>query len=245
MAKKVIVSGVGCSLVDRLYNNISFNAGNFSAHISKAKGDGGLTPGHLVFKEEFEKFADKNFHAILKDIISERKYDKINIGGPCIVSMIHAAQLSDKNKSEFHIYGFRGDDNDGDFIVTLLEKTPLLFDNYKVCSAETPSTIAFSDPLYDNGHGERIFINSIGAAWKYSPEELSDDFFRSDIVVFGGTALVPLIHDNLTELLEKSKSNGCITIVNTVYDFRNEKANPKLKWPLGKSDNSYKNMALF
>ena len=32
------------------------------------------------------------------------------------------------------------------------------------------------------------------------PDELDDDFFNSDIVVFGGTALVPLIHDNMTTL---------------------------------------------
>jgi len=108
----------------------------------------------------------------------------------------------------------------------------------------TPSTIVLSDPSYDGGHGERIFINSIGAAWDYTPEDLDDDFFASDVVVFGGTALVPHIHDHLTGLLRKSKSKGCITIVNTVFDFRNEKANPSGKWPLGESDESYRNIDL-
>ena len=116
--------------------------------------------------------------------------------------------------------------------------------NYKVTNDETPSTMALSDPGYNEGNGERIFVNTIGAAWKYNSDELDADFFNSDIVVFGGTALTPLIHDNLTELLEKSKANGCITIVNTVFDFRNEKENPTLKWPLGKSDDSYKNIDL-
>ena len=104
--------------------------------------------------------------------------------------------------------------------------------------------MVLSDPDYDQGHGERIFINSIGAAWEYSPDELQEEFFASDLVVFGGTALVPLIHDNLTELLVKAKSKGCITIVNTVYDFRNEGANPHLKWPLGSSDESYSHIDL-
>ena len=85
-----------------------------------------------------------------------------------------------------------------------------------------------------------MFINSIGAAWEYGPDKLDDDFFNSDIVVFGGTGLVPQIHDNLTSLLKKAKSKGCITIVNTVFDFRNEKANPSKKWPLGESDESYR-----
>jgi sugar/nucleoside kinase (ribokinase family) len=61
----------------------------------------------------------------------------------------------------------------------------------------TPSTIVLSDPDFDHGHGERVFINSIGAAWSYLPDNLNDDFFASDVVVFGGTALVPAIHDNL------------------------------------------------
>jgi len=244
MKKKLIISGVGCSLVDRLYNDVSFSAESFIPYLSREKGDGGLTPGQLVFKEEFEKFVGGDFQSALKGILSNRKYDKINIGGPSIVSMIHAAQLSDNDKCEFHLYGFRGDDSDGEFIISLLEKTPLHFENFRASKAETTSTIVLSDPLYDDGNGERIFINSIGSAWEYSPKELTDDFFASDIVVFGGTALVPLIHDNLTELLEKAKSKGCITIVNTVYDFKNEKANPNLKWPLGKSDESYSNIDL-
>ena len=81
--------------------------------------------------------------------------------------------------------------------------------------------------------GNVMFLNSIGAAWDYRPDELDDEFFNSDIVVFGGTALVPQIHDHMTTLLKKAKSKGCITIVNTVFDFRNEKANPSEKWPTG------------
>jgi sugar/nucleoside kinase (ribokinase family) len=85
-----------------------------------------------------------------------------------------------------------------------------------------------------------MFINSIGAAWDYSPDDLDEDFFNSAIVVFGGTALVPQIHDKLVSLLRKAKSRGCITVVNTVFDFRSEKADPSKKWPLGESDESYR-----
>jgi sugar/nucleoside kinase (ribokinase family) len=144
----------------------------------------------------------------------------------------------------FRFYGCGGKDDDGDFLLSSLSKTPVNIDNYKLSGTVTPSTVVLSDPAFDHGHGERIFINSIGAAWDYSPEELGDGFFASDVVVFGGTALVPTIHDNLTGLLEKAKSRGCITIVNTVYDFRNEKTNPSTKWPLGKSDESYRNIDL-
>ncbi len=244
MSKKVIVSGVGCSLVDRLFNNISFNSDDFAGYLSQKNGDGGLVPGQLVFVEEFEKYANEDHQTILKKITNNRTHDKINIGGPSIVSIIHAAQLSFDNNSEFRFYGGRGDDAEGEFIMELLKGTSVNADNYIVTEGETPSTLVLSDPTYNNNSGERIFINSIGAAWNYSPNHLDDGFFESDIVVFGGTALVPVIHDNLTELLEKAKSKGCKTIVNTVYDFRNEKANPDKKWPLGKSDESYKNIDL-
>ena len=91
-----------------------------------------------------------------------------------------------------------------------LKKTPVNFNAYKLSGTITPSTVVLSDPTFDKGHGERIFINSIGAAWDYSPNELDDDFFESDIVVFGGTALVPKIHDHLSELLQKAKSKDMI-----------------------------------
>jgi sugar/nucleoside kinase (ribokinase family) len=124
-------------------------------------------------------------------------------------------------------------------LVDAIKKTPVVLYDYKVSNKITPSTVVLSDPNFDNGNGERIFINSIGAAWDFTPDDLDEDFFKSDLVIFGGTALVPGIHDNLTELLKKAKQNRGITIVNTVFDFRNDKQNPYKKWPLGKSSKSY------
>ena len=242
--KKITISVTGCCLVDRLYNNISFTDPSISRYISKNRADGGLNPGHLVFKEEFEKFCNEDFSQALENITKGKKYDKINIGGPGIVPMIHVRQLLHATNTECCFYGIGGNDDDGKFIISIMEKLNLSMENYHLSENITPSTIVLSDPEYDKGHGERIFINTIGAAWDYSPEKLGDNFFSSEIVVFGGTALVPSIHDNLTELLKTAKSKGCITIVNTVYDFRNEKLNPSKKWPLGKDDSSYKNIDL-
>lgn len=244
MAKKIRVSMVGCCLVDRLYNNISFSDSDFVPFLSKKQGDGGLTPGHLVFTEEFERFGQAEFSEILKKITKGREPDKINIGGPGIVPLIHLRQMQDAEDCECFFYGCGGKDSEGEFIVSTLKQMGLPLENYPLKNNVTPSTIVLSDPAYDNGNGERAFINSIGAAWDYSSKELDDTFFQSDIVVFGGTGLVPQIHDDLTDLLAKAKANGCITMVNTVFDFRNEKANPHKKWPLGKSDESYRNIDL-
>ena len=239
MSRKIVVSGVGCCLVDKIYSNIPFNGTNVSPFLSLQRGDGGLSPGLLVFREEFEAFTGNSFQTTLDKITGGRSPDKINIGGPGIVALIHAAQMLEAEGSTVCFYGSGGNDEDGGYLLSALKKTPVNIDNYRLLDYDTPSTVVLSDPKYDNGHGERIFINSIGAAWNYSVKDISEDFFASDLVVFGGTALVPEIHDNLTELLIKAKANNCITIVNTVFDFRNEKANPHKKWPLGRSSKSY------
>ena len=223
MPKKIIVSGVGCCLVDLLFNDIDFTNPAMSRYLSVTRGDGGLTPGHLVFREEFEKYCGEPFNTVLKKITGGRKHNKINIGGPSIVSLINAAQLVDNEHCEVRFYGRGGNDEIGNYLVSALQKTPVILKDFKLIDNQTPSTVVLSDPGFEGGHGERMFINSIAAAWEYGPENLDEDFFSSDIVVFGGTGLVPQIHDNLTTLLRKAKSKGCTTIVNTVFDFRNEK----------------------
>lgn len=244
MTKPLKISGTGCSLVDYLYNNISFNSADFSAYRSLNDGDGGLTPGQLVFAEEFEKFAGQSYEAAIKKITKGRSPDKINIGGPGIVALIHAAQMLDNTDCQVSFYGGRGDDESGDYLQSSLLNTPVDLRNYRIVNGATPTTDVLSDPDYHDGMGERVFINTIGAAGNYLPEYLDEHFYRSDVVVFGGTALVPVVHDNLTEILSKAKAKGCITVVNTVYDFRNQKANPGEKWPLGRSDESYRNIDL-
>lgn len=242
--KRIVVSGTGCCLVDRLYNNVSFHSEAFRSCSCRRAGDGGLSPGHLVLREEFEEFVKKEVRVALDELTEGRKPDKVNIGGPSIVSLIHAAQITYGLEREVRFYGCHGSDETGKFLLSSLQKLPVEISHFKQIGDLTPSTDVLSDPTYDNGHGERVFINSIGSAWDYSPDNLDDDFFQSDLVVFGGTALVPQLHDQLGELLLRAKENGCITLVNTVFDFINERKNPKKRWPLGKDDESYRNIDL-
>jgi sugar/nucleoside kinase (ribokinase family) len=124
-------------------------------------------------------------------------------------------------------------------LIKALEKTPVNIQSYKKSSGKTPYTLVLSDPDYNNGEGERVFVNSIGAAWNFKVESLSVDFFDADIILYGGTALVPNIHDNLHILLKNGKEKGAVNIVSTVYDFRNEKHHPGKPWPLGNSKLSF------
>jgi sugar/nucleoside kinase (ribokinase family) len=239
MSRLIKISGTGCALVDYLYKPVNFNSQAVLPYLSAKAGDGGLAPGKLVFTEELEIFANEKYLHVRDKIVDHRESVALNIGGPSIVSLIHAAQLLQNLPVEISFWGCKGNDEGGVFLEEKLRKTPLKIGKYKTGKLYTPFTDVLSDPDFDHGNGERIFINNIGAAWEFLPSDLDDSFFDSDLVVFGGTALVPPIHDHLTELLQKAKDKGCVTIVNTVYDFRNEKANPQKRWPLGESDKSY------
>lgn len=235
IADKIIISGTGCALADFLYNRVSFSGPAFKKYHSVSPGDGGLSPGKLVFTEELEHFAGKPYSEIAGELIGSRVPDAFNVGGPSVVPLIHASQLLSRKEFDVRFFGMAGNDDIAQKIFSILRQTPLNTSQYLTTphpTPLTPFTDVLSDPDFDHGHGERTFINNIGAAWEYTPEHLTDDFFNSDIVCFGGTALVPLIHDNLSALLRKARDKGCITLVNTVYDFRNEKANPGKPWPL-------------
>jgi sugar/nucleoside kinase (ribokinase family) len=240
MAQKIVVSGTGCCLIDLLYHPVDFNSSAMQPYLSMARGDGGLMPGKLVFREEFESFARISLDAFLAAVAGDHQPAAVNIGGPSIVSLIHASQLTGRDRCEVRFYGRTGNDGPGKTLLTFLTKTPVVLEHLQQIDQPTPSTLVLSDPEFDGGHGERMFINSIGAAWSFGPDQLAEDFFNADIAVFGGTALVPGIHDHLTSLLAMARKRGCITVVNTVYDFRSEKNHPSARWPLGNSDESYR-----
>ncbi|NOR76457.1 MAG: carbohydrate kinase family protein, partial [Draconibacterium sp.] len=153
MTEKIRVSMVGCCLVDRLFSNVSFSDSIFSPYLSKKAGDGGLTPGQLVFKEEFEKYGKKEFSEILKQITNGRDPDKINIGGPGIVPLIHTSQMLDTEECQCRFYGCGGKDTDGEFILNTLKQMSLSVENYHLSGIHTPATDVLSDPNFDNGNG--------------------------------------------------------------------------------------------
>jgi sugar/nucleoside kinase (ribokinase family) len=241
MRGKIIVAGTGCALADYLYTGVRFNTPQFQKYLSLQTGDGGLTPGRLVFTEELEKFSGIPYSEISRELTGGVAPEAFNIGGPGLVSLINTSQLLNKNQFDVRFYGGTGNDETAVLIDQMVRKTPLNIDRYRrISQKRTPFTDVLSDVTYDNNHGERTFINNIGAAWDYTPSLLEDDFFEADIVCFGGTALVPNIHDNLTALLTRAKQNGCITVVNTVFDFRNEKKNPDQPWPLVDTPDSFR-----
>ncbi len=230
--------------MDQIFPNVDFSRDPILGYLSKQEGDGGLYPGRLVFREQFESYTGTDLPSLIHRLEKEKGTTVYNVGGPSIVALIHASQLLQSSLAEVRFFGARGKDSAGDFLYSKLEKTPVHTGNFISMEGDTPSTIVLSDPSYNEGEGERMFINTIGTAWNISMQHLGTEFFDADIVVFGGTALVPGLHDNLATLLERSKEQGCITVVNTVYDFLSEMEHPGIRWKLGNSDESYRNTDL-
>ncbi len=240
MKRKLTITGVGCALADFIYTGIGFETPQFKKYLSRKTGDGGLSPGRLVFTDELERFSGVTYPEILKELSGTSSPDAVNLGGPGLVSFIHASQMLPGDTFDVRFYGSLGDDDTAEKILALAGRTPLNVSGYiRRSSKPTPFTHVLSDPHFADGHGERTFVNNIGAAWDLTPAMLDDDFFDARIICFGGTALVPGIHDNLTDLLKRSKKSNAITLVNTVFDFRNEKSDPEKPWPLAGENEEY------
>ena len=233
----ISIHGTGCCLADNLYTDCDFSGGAFRQALSVKEGDGGLSPGRLVFAEDFERFTGRPYKDALAEIAGALPRTR-SLGGPSVVSLAHAAQVL-AERAEVSFYGVGGNDELADYVESALKRLPFKTYRYLRKDFPSPRTDVLSDPNYDNGHGERTFINMIGAAGHFLPGDLTDDFFAADIVEFGGTALIPPIHENLTELLRRSREAGAITSVNLVYDFRSELSAPGKKWKLGASDDAY------
>jgi sugar/nucleoside kinase (ribokinase family) len=242
--RKITVNGTGSAIADSLFTGVDFTSPEFRSYCSKVPGDGGLEPGKLVLTEDFEAFAGKPADQAISDIVGSRGPDRFNLGGPGPVALINTAQLTANRATDVKFYSTNGNDSAGSRLRRILEQTPVNLDHFRTVDSPAPITFALSDPNHNEGSGERTFVNGIRSAWKLLPVDLTDEFFDADIVLLGGTALVPEIHAGLSELTRRGKAAGGITVVTTVYDFQNEKKRPEMPWPLGATDDTYKNLDL-
>lgn len=227
------IQGTGCCLIDSIYRNCSYQSEAFSNLWSKKRGDGGLIEGGLVFTEDLEQYAKQSHQHIITALGNGRDADGKNLGGPAVVALVHAAQILADQEVEVIFHGVVGSDENAALVRSTIARTPLTAALKTVASMSTPTTEVFDDPSMRGGKGERSFINTIGAAYAFDAEDLPPSFYDADIILLGGTALVPNLHDHQHRVLKRAKEKGCITVVGTVYDFRNEKASSTGRWPLG------------
>ena len=237
------IAGAGCCLIDSIYMNVSYEDEAFTRVMSVTKGDGGLIEGGLVFSEDIEVFANRPYKEILSELTKGRTPDVENLGGPAVVALVHASQILQSDSVEVSFYGAVGKDEQANHVHQAIAKTPLKGELKVIPNKRTATTDVFDDPTQRDGKGERSFINTVGAAGEYAPDDIPAKFYEADIILLGGTALVPRLHDGLHTVLKKAKERGCFTVVGTVYDFRNEKKAPDEQWPLGDKE-SYTHMDL-
>ena len=218
--------------MDILYPEASFSSAAFEAARSRREGDGGLSPGRLVFAEDAERFTGRPFAETLASVAGASPAAE-NVGGPSVVALIHAAQMLEGEGIAVAYYGATGSDEIGRILRERLARTPLDSSRLESRPGRTPSTCVLSDPAWDGGRGERCFVNDIGAAGGYLPADLDEEFFEADIVALGGTALVPGLHEGLPGILARARARGALTMVNTVFDFRAERRDGAGPWPFG------------
>lgn len=232
------INGLGCSLVDNLYSPVDFGSEAYKKW-SRERAGAGIITGGLVFGEDLERLSGRKYKDILNEITREKLIPDKNVGGPAIVALINIAQMITGNGISIGFFGARADDENGRYIMEKLTPYNINLSGYAVVNGQTPFTDVLSDPSYNDNNGERSFINYIGAAGELSGQDIADSFFDADILIYGGTALTPGLHDDLSILLKKGKEAGCLNFINTVYDFRNQSLNPDKPWPLVDKDNDF------
>ncbi len=200
----------------------------------------GIITGGLVFGEDLEKSSGEKYKDILNEITGGGLSPDKNVGGPAIVALINITQMIDRNEISIGFLGARADDENGRYIAEKLSSFDIDLSGYVVLDGQTSFTDVLSDPSYNDNNGERSFVNYIGAAGKLSGRDIDDSFFDADILIYGGTALTPGLHDDLSFLVKKGKEAGCLNFVNTVYDFRNQNLNPDKPWPLVDEERDYR-----
>ena len=234
------INGLGCSLVDNLYSPVDFGSEAYKKWSRVNNKGTGIITGGLVFGEDLEKSSGKKYKDILNEITGKKLSPDKNVGGPAIVALINIAQMINGNEISLGFFGARADDENGRYIAEKLGFFNLDLSGYLVVDGQTPFTDVLSDPSYNDNNGERSFVNYIGAAGKLSGRNIDDSFFDADILIYGGTALTPGLHDDLSFLLKKGKESGCLNFINTVYDFRNQNLNPDMPWPLVDEERDYR-----
>ena len=232
------INCIGCALIDNLYSPIDFKSEEYHRWSAENGVQNGIITGGLIFGDDLEATSGVSYQRILEDLTGRIIPEK-NIGGPAVVAMIHMAQLLSPDAHDLAFYGRHGDDENGRIIAEALENFGIVTGGYQISGGSTPFTDVLCDPDFNDGNGERSFINYIGAAMEIREKDLPAAFFDADILIFGGTGLTPGIHDDLSVLLSKGRAAGALNCINTVYDFRNQKKNPEGRWPLVGNDTDF------
>lgn len=232
------ISAAGWLVQDALYANVDYRSPAFQRMISRAQGDGGLPIGALVFADVLKTHTGLLMETMRREQGWAGAPTSENLGGPCAVGCVIAAQIFPVSVS---LYAALGDDSARKMLKGILEKTPVNLKHVRVIpGAQSPTAWCLSDPS-SGEHGERSFIVTVGLFSTIDVDSIVDDsFFSASVLFFGATALTKSINNHLTALMRRGREMGKINVVSTVFDFFNEARDPNSRWKLGDSDETYK-----
>jgi sugar/nucleoside kinase (ribokinase family) len=229
------ISGVGCCVVDLLYELPGEAQERLARYLTRVEGDGGLIRGGAVLKSAVEALGGGSVDRWVAEVVGDVPPHRA-LGGVAVVSLIAAAQLLPEAKVRF--YSNVSDDDDGDWVSAQIARTPLSREKIRRRPGRYPTTVILNERR--GGHSERTFICGPGAAPELAlrPGELDADFFRSEVALFGAMWWEPLLHAELFSLLEASRRARAVTVVGTAFDPARSEV--RSRWRLGDSDEVYR-----
>ncbi|MDC7245313.1 MAG: carbohydrate kinase family protein [Sphaerochaetaceae bacterium] len=232
----ILISGVGCCVVDYVYQNIHFDNRLLEKYGSSNEVKG-LTYGEASLIEDLEEISGEPIKKIIEDLTDNKPYTSL-LGGVAVAALIGASQLLHSHNAKVQYYINVADDENGKLIQDSLKKTPLSLDKIRVKRGRTAITYALCDTDEDY-EGTRTFISEphIEENLTLRVSDLDRDFFSSDIVLFSCVQWEPEISDNFTDILKSCKTHNMITVVGTASD---PQMRGKDKWVLGDSDEVYR-----
>lgn len=237
MGKKTsfTISGLGCGVVDHVYQNIDFTRPEILPYLS-TDNHNGLVFGEATLIDDIESYTGKNLNEILYDITKEKEYTPL-LGGVAAATLIGASQLTVFDDIDVYFYINLSNDKTGEYIFQTIQKTPLLLDKTSFKTGRGSITYALCG-IDKYGEGTRTFITEPHTDMRKAllPEQLDEDFFNSNITVFSCVHWEPKISAVFTDILKKCQASGALTIVGTASD---PMMRGKQKWVLGDSDAVY------
>jgi sugar/nucleoside kinase (ribokinase family) len=231
------ISGVGCCVVDYIYQDIDFTLPQVDQYLCK-DGINGLMISEGNLSSHLTTHFGKPEEAIIRDITGGKNPHKV-LGGVSVVTLVSAAQLLFHHE-DIGVYYYANIPNNqlGSIILGTVEKTPLRTDCIQVMEGESVVTYALcGNDQY--GEPSRTFIcaPSVHPSTALQLGQLDHDFYASQLTVFSAIQWEPEISRNFSRVLRECKRNNSITVVGTASD---PLMRGRSKWILGDSDEVYK-----
>jgi sugar/nucleoside kinase (ribokinase family) len=232
------VSGVGCCVVDLLYD-LPPGPDRLGPWVSRATDDGGIIRGGAVLKSTFERRAGVPVEAWLSDVLRDVPARR-SLGGVCVVSLIAAAQLLPPGAASVEFHACIADAPLGDWLLEQIARTPLGRAKLRRRAGRCPTTIILNERHAD-GTPERSFVTEPGTTepLRLDPADLDRDFFESDVALFSCMQWEPRLFANLSAIVAASRRAGALTVMGTAFDpsYPTDR-----RWPLGDSDDVYRHL---